>query len=66
LIAGTNRDLRVDMAQGRFREDLYARINLWAYALPGLAQRPEDLEPNIEHLLVRAAAETGRDERFNV
>jgi transcriptional regulatory protein RtcR len=66
LIAGTNRDLRVDVAQGRFREDLYARINLWAYTLPGLAQRPEDLEPNIEHLLVRAAAETGRAVRFNV
>jgi transcriptional regulatory protein RtcR len=66
LIAGTNRDLRLDVAQGRFREDLYARINLWAYTLPGLAQRPEDLEPNIEHLLARAAAETGRAVRFNV
>jgi len=65
LIAGTNRDLRVDVAQGRFREDLYARINLWAYTLPGLAQRPEDLEPNVEHLLARAAAETGRAVRFN-
>jgi len=65
LIAGTNRDLRVDVAQGRFREDLYARINLWAYTLPGLSQRPEDLEPNIEHLLARAAAETGRAVRFN-
>ena len=65
LIAGTNRDLRVDVAQGRFREDLYARINLWAYTLPGLAQRPEDLEPNINHLLARAAADTGRAVRFN-
>jgi len=65
LIAGTNRDLRVDVAEGRFREDLYARINLWAYTLPGLAQRPEDLEPNVEHLLARAAAETGRAVRFN-
>jgi len=65
LIAGTNRDLRVDVAQGRFREDLYARINLWAYTLPGLAQRPEDLEPNVEHLLARAAAESGRAVRFN-
>ncbi len=65
LIAGTNRDLRVDVAQGRFREDLFARINLWSYTLPGLAQRPEDIEPNIEHLLTRAAAETGRAVRFN-
>jgi transcriptional regulatory protein RtcR len=65
LIAGTNRDLRVDVAQGRFREDLYARINLWSYTLPGLAQRPEDLEPNVDHLLARAAAELGRAVRFN-
>lgn len=45
LIAGTKRDLRVDVAQGRFREDLYARINLWAYTLPGLTQRPEIWNP---------------------
>jgi transcriptional regulatory protein RtcR len=50
---------------GRFREDLYARINLWAYTLPGLAQRPEDVEPNVEHLLARAAVETGRAVRFS-
>lgn len=65
LIAGTNRDLRIDVAQGRFREDLFARINLWAYTLPGLAQRPEDIEPNIDHLLTRAAGEVGRAVRFN-
>lgn len=65
LIAGTNCDLRVDVAQGRFREDLFARINLWSYTLPGLAQRPEDIEPNVEHLLARSAAETGRAVRFN-
>lgn len=65
LIVGTNRDLRRDVAQGRFREDLYARINLWSYTLPGLSQRTEDLEPNIEHLLARAGAELGRAVRFN-
>lgn len=65
LIAGTNRDLRIDVAQGRFRDDLFARINLWSYTLPGLAQRPEDIEPNVEHLLTRQAAETGRAVRFN-
>ena len=66
LIAGTNRDLRVDVAAGRFRDDLFARINLWSYTLPGLAQRPEDLAPNVEHLLARAVAESGRAVRFNV
>lgn len=65
LIAGTNHDLRVDVAEGRFREDLYARINLWSYTLPGLTQRPEDLEPNVDHLLALAAAEAGRAVRFN-
>ena len=66
LIAGTNRDLRIDVAQGRFRDDLFARINLWSYTLPGLAQRPEDIEPNVEHLLMRQAAETGQAVRFNL
>lgn len=65
LIGGTNRDLRIDVAQGRFRGDLFARINLWSYTLPGLAQRPEDIEPNVDHLLTRAASETGRNVRFN-
>jgi len=65
LIAGTNRDLRVDVLEGRFREDLYARINLWSYTLPGLAQRPEDIEPNVDHLVTRGTAELGRAVRFN-
>lgn len=65
LIAGTNRDLRLDVARGRFREDLYSRINLWSYTLPGLSKRPEDLEPNVEHLLSRAGVELGRAVRFN-
>ena len=65
LIAGTNRDLRTDVAQGRFREDLHARINLWSYTLPGLSQRTEDLEPNLEHLLSKAGLELGRAVRFN-
>ena len=39
LIAGTVRDLRQLVAEGKFREDLYARINLWTFTLPGLRQR---------------------------
>jgi len=65
LIAGTCRDLRMDIEQGRFREDLYARINLWTFPLPGLAQRPEDIEPNLEFELERQAGELGRRLRFN-
>ncbi len=65
LIAGTNRDLSDDVVNGRFREDLYARINLWTYVLPGLAQRPEDIAPNLAFLLAQHAAEHGSKVRFN-
>ncbi len=65
LIAGTNRDLSRDVVAGRFREDLYARINLWTYALPGLVDRPEDIEPNLDYLLAQFSAENGQMVRFN-
>lgn len=65
LIAGTNRDLSQEVARGRFRDDLFARINLWTYALPGLTERPEDIEPNIDYLLEQAGAEHGQISRFN-
>jgi transcriptional regulatory protein RtcR len=64
LIAGTNRDLREQVRAGRFREDLFARINLWAYTLPGLAERREDIEPNIDHLMALASTELGRQVRL--
>lgn len=56
LLAGTNRDLRTAVAAGRFREDLLARLDLWTFALPGLAQRREDIEPNLEFELARLGA----------
>jgi len=66
LIAGTHRDLRQWVEEGRFREDLYARINLWTFDLPGLARRPEDIEPNLDFELERFARESGQVVRFNV
>ncbi len=66
LIAGTHRDLRQWVAEGRFREDLYARINLWTFALPGLAERVQDIEPNLDFELERHAREHGKAVRFNV
>ena len=66
LIAGTHRDLRTRVAEGLFREDLYARINLWTFDLPGLAGRREDIEPNIDFELQRHAREQGRLVRFNL
>jgi transcriptional regulatory protein RtcR len=65
LIAGTNRDLGREVARGRFREDLFARINLWTYELPGLVERSEDIEPNIDYLLREFGAEHGQMVRFN-
>lgn len=65
LIAGTNRDLAREVAAGRFREDLYARVNLWTYELPGLADRVEDIEPNIDYLLAQHSAEHGQQARIN-
>jgi transcriptional regulatory protein RtcR len=53
------------VAEGRFREDLYARINLWTFDLPGLADRPEDLEPNLDFELARFAREHGEQVRFH-
>jgi transcriptional regulatory protein RtcR len=60
LIAGTNRDLPQAVQSGSFREDLLCRINLWTFQLPGLAERREDLEPNLDHELSRWTTETGR------
>lgn len=65
LIAGTNRDLAREVAAGRFREDLYARINLWTYDLPGLAGRPEDIEPNLDFMLAQFSAENGHLVKLN-
>jgi len=59
LIAGTNRDLQERVADGNFREDLLARINLWTFRLPGLRDRPEDMEPNLDYELQRASELTG-------
>ncbi len=59
LIAGTNADLPAAVRRGRFREDLLARINLWTFRLPGLRERPEDIEPNLDHELANCDAVTG-------
>ena len=65
LIAGTNRDLDEGIRNGKFREDLLARINLWSFRLPGLAERREDIEPNVDHELERFASENGKRITFN-
>jgi transcriptional regulatory protein RtcR len=65
LIAGTNRDLARCVADGTFREDLFARLNLWTFSLPGLAQRREDIAPNLDYELDRYAEREGERVTFN-
>jgi transcriptional regulatory protein RtcR len=65
LIAGTNRDLTGSVRAGRFREDLFARLNLWTFDLPALRDRREDIEPNLEFELRRHGEREGRNVTFN-
>lgn len=65
LIAGTNRDLHQEVEAGEFREDLLARINLWTFCLPGLAERREDISPNLDYELLEFSSETGQVVRMN-
>jgi sigma-54 specific flagellar transcriptional regulator A len=51
IIAATNRDLEELVRQGRFREDLFHRLNTLSVRLPPLRQRTEDIEPLVEHFL---------------
>ena len=65
LIVGTNRSLSEEVRNLRFRADLLARIDLWTFRLPGLAERREDVEPNLVYELEQAAARSGTNVTFN-
>ncbi|HET6882630.1 MAG TPA: sigma-54 dependent transcriptional regulator [Pirellulales bacterium] len=61
VLATTNRDLRAEVAAGRFREDLFFRLAVIPLEVPALRERPEDLGPLAEHFLTRSAARLGRE-----
>jgi transcriptional regulator with GAF, ATPase, and Fis domain len=60
VVAATNRDLEKEVAEGRFREDLFYRLRVFPIRVPPLRERRDDVPPLGSHFLRRYAAEFGR------
>jgi Nif-specific regulatory protein/two-component system response regulator HydG len=60
FVAATNRDLEQEVREGRFREDLYYRLNAITIHVPPLKDRPDDILPLFHHFLGKAAERSGR------
>jgi sigma-54 specific flagellar transcriptional regulator A len=60
IVAATNRDLKIEVAAGRFREDLYYRLNVIQLALPALRERGTDVRVLASHFYRRCVQSSGR------
>jgi len=61
IIAATNKDLDEEIRQGRFREDLYYRLNVIPFRVPALRERIDDVPQLVEHFIALFARKEGRE-----
>ncbi|MDB5446604.1 MAG: ntrX [Phenylobacterium sp.] len=64
VVSSTSRDLREEIAGGRFREDLFHRLNVVPVNVPGLAERREDIPELVEYFITRICEATGMPRRI--
>ncbi|MDR2924414.1 MAG: sigma-54 dependent transcriptional regulator [Azoarcus sp.] len=65
VLATSNRDMEQEIARGRFREDLYYRLNVFPLLIPSLRERPDDIVPLARHFLAGHAQRAARQAWFS-